>query len=72
MPILQFKGKPSVQTLHLAIPYQQLIPDPAASISDRPSLDDNLVIHGDNLLALKALLPSFSERIKCIYIEPTL
>ena len=70
MPTLQFKGKPSVQTLHLTIPYQQLIPDPAASISDRPNLDDNLIIQGDNLLALKALLPSFSERIKCIYIDP--
>lgn len=31
---------------------------------------DNMIIHGDNLLALKALLPEFEERIKCIYIDP--
>jgi adenine-specific DNA-methyltransferase len=70
MPTLQFKGKTIVQTLHLTIPYRQLEPDAVASCTNRPNLDDNLIIHGDNLLALKALLPSFSGRIKCIYIDP--
>jgi adenine-specific DNA-methyltransferase len=32
--------------------------------------DDNLIIHGDNLHALKALLPRYAGRIKCIYIDP--
>ena len=32
--------------------------------------DDNLIIHGDNLHALKALLPRYANRIKCIYIDP--
>ena len=32
--------------------------------------DDNLIIHGDNLHALKALLPRYASRVKCIYIDP--
>ena len=35
-----------------------------------PSLEDNLIIHGDNLHALKALLPKYAGKIKCIYIDP--
>ncbi len=35
-----------------------------------PSLDDNLIIHGDNLDALKALLPRYASRVNCIYIDP--
>ncbi|MDO9530489.1 MAG: site-specific DNA-methyltransferase [Syntrophales bacterium] len=31
---------------------------------------DNMIIHGDNLLALKALLPEYEGKIKCIYIDP--
>jgi len=30
----------------------------------------NMIIHGDNLLALKALLPDFEDKVKCIYIDP--
>ena len=33
-------------------------------------LDDNLIIHGDNLHALKVLLPRYSGKIKCVYIDP--
>ena len=32
--------------------------------------DDNLIIHGDNLHALKALLPRYAGKVKCIYIDP--
>ena len=35
-----------------------------------PGLDGNLIIEGDNLIALKALLPTHAGRIKCIYIDP--
>ncbi|MEI7441798.1 MAG: DNA methyltransferase, partial [bacterium] len=31
---------------------------------------DNMIIHGDNLLALKALLPEYEGKIKCVYIDP--
>jgi adenine-specific DNA-methyltransferase len=34
------------------------------------SLHDNLIIHGDNLVALKALLPTYAGKVKCIYIDP--
>ncbi len=70
MPTLNFKGKSIVRTHHLVVPYRQLVPDRARSLTAKPSLHDNLIIHGDNLLALKALLPSFSGKVKCIYIDP--
>ena len=31
---------------------------------------DNMIIHGDNLLALKALLPEYEGKVRCIYIDP--
>src|SRR3989344_4043287 len=70
MPILQFKGKTFVQNHHLAVPYHQLVPKPEKSMTDKVSLNDNLIIHGDNLLALKALLPTYAGKVKCIYIDP--
>ena len=70
MPTINFKGKPTVETLHLTTPYHQLILDSAASRGEKPGLDDNIIVHGDNLLALKALLPSFGGKVKLIYIDP--
>jgi adenine-specific DNA-methyltransferase len=45
-----------------------LIEDPSKSFGDPKS--ENMLIHGDNLLALKALEQNFSGKIKCIYIDP--
>ncbi len=70
MPILQFKGKTFVQNHHLAVKYHQLVPKKELSLTDKISLHDNLIIQGDNLKALKALLPTYSGKIKCIYIDP--
>jgi adenine-specific DNA-methyltransferase len=77
MPTLHFKGKTFVQNHHLAVKYHQLVPkkelsltDPAYGGTGAVSLHDNLIIHGDNLKALKALLPTYAGRIKCIYIDP--
>ncbi len=70
MPILQFKGKTFVQNHHLAVKYHQLVPKKELSLTDKVSLHDNLIIQGDNLKALKALLPTYSGKIKCIYIDP--
>lgn len=70
MPFLQFKGKSFVQNHHLAVPYHQLVPQKDKSLTDNVSLHDNLVVHGDNLLALKALLPTYAGKVKCIYIDP--
>jgi len=71
MPQLQFKGKQFVQNYHFTVPYRVLKPLPSKSLpKGRASLDDNLIIHGDNLAALKALLPKYVGQIKCIYIDP--
>ena len=45
-----------------------LIEDPDKSYGDKSA--ENMLIHGDNLLALKALEQDFAGRIKCIYIDP--
>ncbi len=70
MPTLQFKGKTFVQNHHLAVKYHQLVPNKKLSLTDKVSLHDNLIIQGDNLKALKALLPTYAGKIKCIFIDP--
>ncbi len=70
MPTLHFKGKTFVQNHHLAVKYHQLVPKKDLSLTDKISLHDNLIIQGDNLKALKALLPTYAGKIKCIYIDP--
>ncbi len=70
MPSIQFKGKALVQNFHLLVPYHELKPVKANSLTAKPSLHDNLVVHGDNLKALKALLPYYDGKVKCIYIDP--
>lgn len=70
MPTLHFKGKTFVQNHHLAVKYHQLIPQRELSLTDNVSLHDNLIIQGDNLKALKALLPTYAGKVKCIYIDP--
>jgi adenine-specific DNA-methyltransferase len=73
MPVIQFKGKTAIESYHHTIPHHTLEFDPKLSVlpkGEKPSLDGNLIIEGDNLLALKALLPTHAGRIKCIYIDP--
>ena len=77
MPTLDFKGKQHIYAHHLAVPYRPLIPDARKSVkrdtgngATAAAHDDNLIIHGDNLHALKALLPRYAGRVKCIYIDP--
>lgn len=50
--------------------YHELIPVKEKSLTNNVSLHANLIIHGDNLKALKALLPLYAGKIKCIYIDP--
>lgn len=45
-----------------------LVEDPTKSFGDSNS--ENMLIHGDNLIALKALEQDFTGKIKCIYIDP--
>jgi adenine-specific DNA-methyltransferase len=73
MPFLQFKGKTAVENYHYTVPHHTLDFDAKRSVlskGQKPNLDGNLIIEGDNLLALKALLPTHAGRIKCIYIDP--
>ncbi|MBM4135572.1 MAG: site-specific DNA-methyltransferase [Nitrospira sp.] len=70
MATLSFKGKTFVQNHHLTVKYHQLVPKKDKSLTDKISLSDNLIIHGDNLKALKALLPTYAGKVKCIYIDP--
>ena len=68
MPKLEFKGKPLIYAHHLTVSPRPLVPDLERSLN--AVADDNLIIHGDNLHALKALLPRYGGRVKCIYIDP--
>lgn len=73
MPVLHFKGKTAVENHHHTVPHHRLEFDPKLSLlpkGQKPSLDGNLIIEGDNLLALKALLPTHAGKVKCIYIDP--
>ncbi len=73
MPTLDFKGKSFVYTHHLSVPFRELVVDAKKSLpaaGAKPSLEDNLIIHGDNLHALKALLPIYAGKVDCIYIDP--
>jgi len=73
MPTLEFKGKQFIYSHHLSVPFRELKVDVAKSLpapGQKPSLDDNLIIHGDNLEALKALLPTHAGKIDCIFIDP--
>ncbi|MBA3725963.1 MAG: site-specific DNA-methyltransferase [Armatimonadetes bacterium] len=69
MPELDFKGKEFVRNHHLTVPYRPLVPDAGKSLG-KPDLDGNLIIHGDNLEALKALLPKYAGKVDCIFIDP--
>lgn len=69
MSELNFKGKEFVYNHHLTVPHRPLVPDAQKSVGE-PRLDGNLVVHGDNLEALKALLPLYAGRIDCVFIDP--
>jgi adenine-specific DNA-methyltransferase len=73
MPTLNFKGKAVIETYHHTVPHHRLEFDDKLSLlpkGQKPSLGGNLIIEGDNLLALKALLPTHAGKIKCVYIDP--
>jgi adenine-specific DNA-methyltransferase len=68
MPTLDWIGKKAVLNHHREVPYRLLNCDGKLSVGDPGS--GNLLIEGDNLLALKALLPYYAGQVKCIYIDP--
>ena len=73
MPAFDFKGKSIIHSHHFSVPFCELKLDKANSCTSKgqkPDLDDNLIIQGDNLQALKSLMPRYANKIKCIYIDP--
>lgn len=73
MPTLDWIGKSKVINHHLEVPYRVL--DRKYSFDDRGQHQDdngseNMIIHGDNLEALKSLLPKYEGRVRLIYIDP--
>lgn len=70
MPTLGWMGKSKVVAYHRQVPYRVLERIPEKSVLDSHGSDcGNMVIHGDNLEALKALLPEYEGKVDCIYIE---
>lgn len=73
MPTLDWIGKDKVINHHLEVPYRVLERQYSFDEEGQKSEDngsENMVIHGDNLSALKSLLPQYEGKIKCIYIDP--
>ncbi len=68
MPTLDWIGKKAVVKHHREVPFHLLKEVPELSCGDPAS--GNLIVEGDNLLALKALLPYYAGKVKCIYIDP--
>ena len=68
MPTLEWIGKKAVLNHHREVPYHLLRCEERLSAGDPGS--GNLLVQGDNLLALKALLPYYAGQVKCIYIDP--
>ena len=84
MPMLKWAGKDKVVNHHNEVPFRVLerkwgfraakperpekpeIPE----FPKRPGAAENMIIHGDNLAALKSLLPRYEGKVKCIYIDP--
>ena len=73
MPTLTWTGKEDALRAASLVPFRLLEPHQAlegGTYGDPESARDNLLIQGDNLEALKALLPYYAGRVKCIYIDP--
>ena len=72
MPTLQWVGKDKVVNHHLDVPFRVLnkVSSFRAPEGAPTNSTDNRIIHGDNLEALKSLLPEFEGKVKCIYIDP--
>ena len=73
MPTLEWIGKSKVINHHQKVPFRVLERKYSFDENGQHSEDngsENMIIRGDNLEALKALLPRYEGRVKCIYIDP--
>jgi len=69
MPEIVFKGKEYVYNHHLTVPFRPLLTHVQKGVG-APDLGGNLVIHGDNLHALKSLLPRYAGKVDLVFIDP--
>lgn len=73
MPTLEWIGKDKVINHHQQVPFRILERQYSYDQQGQHNEDngsENMIIHGDNLEALKALLPRYEGKVKCIYIDP--
>jgi len=72
MPTLTWVGKDKVVNHHHEVPFKVLQQQSRFDAPDDSPANsmDNRIIHGDNLEALKSLLPEFEGKVNCIYIDP--
>ena len=73
MPTLDWIGKNKVINHHLDVPFRVLERQYSYDADGQHEADngsENMIIRGDNLEALKALLPRYEGKVKCIYIDP--
>ncbi|MDO5608098.1 MAG: site-specific DNA-methyltransferase [Capnocytophaga sp.] len=70
MPTLNWIGKEKVVSHHQDVPYRVLEHKYGFTADTKATNSGNKIIHGDNLEALKSLLPEYEGKIKCIYIDP--
>ncbi len=68
MPTLNWIGKETVVKHHKDVPLRLL--EPVPELSCGAAEGGNLIVQGDNLHALRALLPRYAGQVKCIYIDP--
>jgi site-specific DNA-methyltransferase (adenine-specific)/adenine-specific DNA-methyltransferase len=68
MPSLDWIGKKTVVGHHIEVPFHLLRSNKDLSVGESGS--GNLLVQGDNLIALKALLPYYAGKVKCIFIDP--
>ncbi|MCK0104384.1 site-specific DNA-methyltransferase [Pseudohalocynthiibacter sp. F2068] len=69
MTELHFKGKEFVYNHHLSVPFHPLVPHADKGIGE-VAFDGNLIVQGDNLKALKALMPMYAGKVDCVFIDP--
>ena len=73
LPVLEWIGKEKVINHHQKVPFrvlERLYSFDENGRHEEDNCSENKIIHGDNLEALKSLLPEYEGKVKCVYIDP--
>lgn len=70
MPVLQWVNDVEARRAAKNVPFHFLERIKTYGTADKNNEEENLLIHGDNLIALRALLPFYRGKVKCIYVDP--